>query len=279
MKIRFLGTAAAEGVPAIFCQCDVCRRSRQAGGKNLRTRSQALVDDKLLIDFGPDTYWHSMTYGIDLSRIENCLITHSHSDHLYPDDLSFRRPGYAHIEDGPKFFNLFGSRPALELLRHSDYSSLNADDDASEVRIYPKDEFETFWVGEFLVTALPASHGTESPYIYMVKRYGKTLLYAHDTTEFKPEVWEYFAERRPHFDIVTLDCTKALQPESSKSHMNFSGCVKMRNMLRENGYIDGGTKVCVNHFSHNGLATYDDLVETAEKENMIVTYDGLTVEA
>ena len=51
MKITYLGTAASEGLPAPFCTCEVCRRAREAGGKSVRTRSQALVDESLLIDF------------------------------------------------------------------------------------------------------------------------------------------------------------------------------------------------------------------------------------
>ena len=52
MKIKYLGTAAAEGVPAIFCRCEVCRKSKAAGGRNIRTRSQSIIDDRLLLDFG-----------------------------------------------------------------------------------------------------------------------------------------------------------------------------------------------------------------------------------
>ena len=55
MKFRFLGTCAAEGIPALWCRCDNCRRSRELGGRALRTRSQALIDDTLLIDFPSDT--------------------------------------------------------------------------------------------------------------------------------------------------------------------------------------------------------------------------------
>ena len=53
MKIKYLGTAAAEGVPAIFCRCEVCRKSKEAGGRNIRTRSQSIIDDRLLLDFCP----------------------------------------------------------------------------------------------------------------------------------------------------------------------------------------------------------------------------------
>ena len=47
MNIRFLGTAAAEGIPGIFCQCPACRAARAAGGRELRTRSGAIVDGRL----------------------------------------------------------------------------------------------------------------------------------------------------------------------------------------------------------------------------------------
>ena len=31
MKIKYLGTAAAEGVPAIFCNCETCKEARKLG--------------------------------------------------------------------------------------------------------------------------------------------------------------------------------------------------------------------------------------------------------
>ena len=49
MKIKYLGTAAAEAFPAIFCNCKYCEEARELGGKNIRTRSQSLVNDDLLI--------------------------------------------------------------------------------------------------------------------------------------------------------------------------------------------------------------------------------------
>ena len=95
MKIKFLGTAAFEGVPSLFCNCPTCRRAREAGGKNLRSRLQALVNEDLLIDFPPDTVWHSIRFGLDWQKINTCLITHSHSDHLYPEDVVQAEPGYS----------------------------------------------------------------------------------------------------------------------------------------------------------------------------------------
>lgn len=29
MKLKYFGTAAAEGVPALFCKCDLCQEARK----------------------------------------------------------------------------------------------------------------------------------------------------------------------------------------------------------------------------------------------------------
>ena len=55
MKMTWLGTAAAEGWPAMFCRCPSCTESAKHGGKSIRSRSQSLVNDDLLIDFPADT--------------------------------------------------------------------------------------------------------------------------------------------------------------------------------------------------------------------------------
>ena len=65
MKLTYLGTAAAEGWPAAFCNCDGCRAARRLGGRNIRTRSQALVDDALLLDFPCDAWLHALRQGLD----------------------------------------------------------------------------------------------------------------------------------------------------------------------------------------------------------------------
>ena len=35
MKFRYLGTAASEGWPALFCNCEYCLKAKKLGGKNL----------------------------------------------------------------------------------------------------------------------------------------------------------------------------------------------------------------------------------------------------
>src|SRR5579862_5651554 len=89
MKIELLGTGSAEGWPGLFCSCEACRRARQLGGKNLRTRSSALIDDQIKIDLPPDTLHHVLTQGLDMTKIPYLLFTHGHDDHFAVRELQY----------------------------------------------------------------------------------------------------------------------------------------------------------------------------------------------
>ena len=56
MKFTYLGTGAAEGVPAMFCSCDTCREVRRRGEGEFHTRSQLLIDGE------PVSYTHLDVY-------------------------------------------------------------------------------------------------------------------------------------------------------------------------------------------------------------------------
>src|SRR5437773_2231152 len=89
MEIKLLGTGSAEGWPGLFCSCDICVRSRVAGGKNLRTRTSALIDGVAKIDLPPDTLQHIHTQGLDLTKLEFLAFTHAHDDHLAAAELQY----------------------------------------------------------------------------------------------------------------------------------------------------------------------------------------------
>lgn len=101
MKIHYWGTAAAEGVPGIFCTCPRCIEAREKGGRYIRTRSQLMLDDTLLVDFGADTYMHSLKYGADFSKLAHVFVTHSHEDHYYSIELLMRKPGFSKCVSAP----------------------------------------------------------------------------------------------------------------------------------------------------------------------------------
>ena len=82
MEVQYLGTAAAEGFPAVFCNCAYCKAARADLMREWRTRSQMLIDRRLLIDFPSDSYMHAVRAGIDLPAGRTLPVTHCHTDHF-----------------------------------------------------------------------------------------------------------------------------------------------------------------------------------------------------
>lgn len=277
MKIKYLGTAAAEGIPAIFCDCENCVKSAELGGRNIRTRSQALVDGKILIDFPADTYAHFLRYKLPLSKIKTCIVTHSHSDHLYAAETEMRKKGFAHIEDGQPIV-FYSDKSGYEMLIEASKKFNISENDVKVVRISP---FEPFEAEGYKITPVRAAHDVKSsPVIYAIEKEGKSMLYANDTSELCKESMECLKKADKPFDLVSLDCTEANADEVGYiGHMNLKKCERLREVFKEQGLADENTKFVLNHFSHNGKnAVYDEFVKIAAESGFETSYDGLEIE-
>lgn len=273
MKLKYLGTAAAEGIPGMFCNCRVCRNALKIRGKEIKTRSQALLDDKLLIDFPADTYMHILNHGLDLRNIHNVIITHSHSDHFYPNDFWCRFEGIAYdIVEEP--LNIYVTEAGYnEALRQ-----LGEDMNETRVKFHKIAPFEPFDVEDYHIIPLAADHDpSTNPVIYIIEKGGKSLLYANDTGIFPDSTWDYLEKYNKKFELISLDCTGMAQKNWRRSHLCLDTDKEVYDRLTEIGVCDKNTIVYVNHFSHNGMLTHKELVVEAEKYGFLVTYDGLEV--
>ena len=76
MKLHFFGAGASEGVPAVFCECEYCKKIRTLGGKNIRLRTSVQLDDHILIDFSSDGYAQSLFRGMDTTNITHIIVLH-----------------------------------------------------------------------------------------------------------------------------------------------------------------------------------------------------------
>lgn len=279
MKIKYFGTAAAEGFPGLFCSCESCEKARKAGGKNIRTRSQARIDGTLLIDFPADTYMHVLCGGLDLREIKNILITHSHEDHLYPKDFEYRKIGYAYF-----------SVDIEELVPITIYSSRgsgaetagmiekNGLDKCNAFVWKEATPFLPFEADGYTVTPLEANHDPKTqPLIYIVSKDNKTLLYANDTGWLPERTWDYLIKTKPRFDFISLDCTGIIKG-CGKHHMGIERCEETRERLLGIGAADEKTRFCLHHFSHNGILIHDELIKIADEKGFLVSYDGAEFE-
>lgn len=277
MKLKYFGTAAAEGFPALYCHCDACEMARKAGGKNIRTRSQALINDDLLIDFPPDTYMHELFFGLDLRKIKHCLITHAHPDHLFVSDLCRRTRPDAHFPNNEKEpLHIYASEESgKEIKKEVELKTVRRDKDA--LRYSDIEPYEEYKIGDYTVTPLRAVHAPGlDALIFIISQGEKTILYAHDTGYFCEEVWSYLEKNKIHLNLVSLDCTLDIG-DKYENHMGFDTCLKVRERLLK-ANADNNTVFIINHFSHNCGVIYDEFVPTAKKENFLVSYDGFEVE-
>lgn len=276
MKITFLGTAAAEGWPAMFCRCEPCLKAMKAGGRNIRTRSQALVNDDLLIDFPADSLQHLQQNALDFSAVTTLIVTHSHFDHFVPVDLHLRNSAYfAHNLTADRL-ELFGNERVLEILSE-DQKTYAGEPVTEGLAVHPARAWQPFRSGRYDVIPLLANHTTkENALNYVVSDGEKTLLYLHDTGLPFEETYDFLRERKIRADLVSYDCTFG-PGHHGATHLGLPACAAVRERLEEIGVSDENTLSVVNHFSHNGKAIYDEIAPAAEQLGFLTAYDGMTV--
>lgn len=274
MKLTFMGTGASEGVPGIFCRCEDCKKARQLGGRELRSRSQLLINQDLLVDMGPETYLKSVMYGIELSRVKYLFITHSHCDHLDERLLGFRGGWFGRDMEEPVLFG-YGSERAVgrmeKWLQDSPFDFVR-----EACRLYVLHGFDQVRAGDYEVTALPAVHNPkEECLLYLIKdRQGREILYAADTGRLTEDTYEYLRGR--HLKCVILDCTLGNKEEPGISHMGLRENKTVKDRLEDMGVTDGDTRYVCTHISH-GTGGFEYLAEAAAGAGMEAAYDGMTI--
>ncbi len=272
MKLKILGSAAAEGWPGLFCECATCAEARRLGGRNIRRRTAYVLDETLLVDFGPDAYWQSIEFGVDLLKVDDILFTHSHADHLNPLELSWRRKGYSQVE---RTLRVHGNVHVLDRIRRETATP----DEKLHLTMQELRSGATFAVGPWTVTAFAAQHASpeEDALNYALQKDGKTILIGHDTGWWPDASWEQVLPF--HFDLAILECTYGmLNPDARSHHLGVASTVAFRDELRRRGTLGDASRVIVNHFSHNGGANHDALREWFAPHGLEVAYDGLEVE-
>ncbi len=279
MKIRYLGTAAAEGFPAIFCECEACRRAARLGGKDIRTRSSLLVDDCLLVDLGPDLYLQKLRDKLELGKLKAVLFTHSHADHLDLTGLAMRdTEAYCHTgREEP--LHVYGNSRVLERIR----SGMQFEFGTAEI---PSVKAHLVHAGDRILQApltacaLPATHDPrEECLLYLLMDDADAVLVANDTGAVAPEFFRMLKEglQGRKLTKVSVDCNFGTEDHGPCGHMSIVQNRQFRAQLLENGAANQNTRYWVTHFSHNCGLDHAALCAKFEAEGFSVAYDGLEI--
>jgi len=269
MEIRLLGTGSAEGCPGLFCGCTICERSRVLGGRNLRSRTSALVDGVLKIDFPADTLHHVLTQNLDLTRLRALLFTHAHNDHFAVRELQYRAW-------------MFVPRPLTDPLAVFGpcdvIQQVHAELDLDEARITTTGlmAWTPATVAGRTVTPIPANHSPDlTCFNFLVSDGRTTLLYATDTGWYAEDTWGVLERQR--LDAVVVECSKGMDENGYRAHLSVPEVIRFRRRLVESGSLPAAAPVVTTHHSHLSGMLHEDLEAALNPQGIQVGWDGLVI--
>ncbi len=279
MRVRFLGTAAADGYPNPFCACDNCQRARAAGGKSLRRRSALLIDDDLLLDLGPDVVAATQAQRLDLTQLQYCLQTHEHEDHLHPALFLAHSPATG-VPDAPRL-HFYAAAPVIDLIRQTPSKAglriAAGMGEALNLTLHAIEPFRPFSVGPYRALPLRAAHDSAlAPLLYLIERDGRCLFYATDTGPLPEETWAALRRWGGRLDLVIMDHTFGLA-EATARHLNSAQFLIQTARKRDEKLLATDARLYAHHLAHHSNPPHDELARYAAERGYLVASDGLEV--
>ncbi len=271
MRIEILGTGASEGIPAAYCECEICREAGRRGGKNIRSRASLMIGEKHKVDLPPDTFLHSLRRGKPFSRVDHLFMTHSHPDHFYPESLRLRVEPFAFMES-TRPLHIYGSEAVADGLQDALGSPLPEGLVFHHVAL-----FRSFGAGEVDVIPIKASHKPNElclNYVFMSR--GKGFLQAFDTGWYEEDTWN--ALRGLLLDAAIIECTAGKLDEPPTAHLGVKDLVRMKEALIEYRALRDNARVIATHLCHVGGLLHEELEDALSPAGIEVAYDSMHVD-
>jgi phosphoribosyl 1,2-cyclic phosphate phosphodiesterase len=267
MQIKLLGTGSAEGWPGLFCSCDVCQRSRQVRGKNLRSRSAALIDGVVKVDFPPDTLHHILTQNLDLTRLQFLLFTHGHDDHCAAYELQYLSWMFV-PEPIAQDLSVLAPPTVIDKIRATvEAGKLPLDLQCVE-------PWETVLCGSYLITAVQAHHDPDQVCLnYLISNGNRTLLYATDTGVYDEPAWRFLDGRK--IDGAVIEASKGPIEGGYDGHLSIPDVIRMRERLVKMGCLRSDATVVTTHHSHLGGLMHEEIEAMLRPHGILAGYDGM----
>ena len=267
MKVRLLGTGAAEGVPAFYSNTRVSNYARQHGGREIRSRAGALLDNHIKIDLGPDTLFQLNRDRLDARNWSALFFTHSHDDHFAIEELQYGL--YPFSEEGAMPFTIFGNASVT--------AKLNEKYPDWPIDIQTTKSFEPNQWGEYTVTPIAARHiEDEDAHNLIFQEGGKSFLYATDTGYWLEPTWEFL--KNVQLDCLVMECNSGRVDSEYTGHHTLKTFLAAIERLRKENILKKDSQVVSTHHSHNGDMTYAEIVEALAPHQIVAGYDGLEIE-
>lgn len=269
MNVTLLGTGAAEGWPGLFCRCETCRKARTLGGKNIRTRSSALIDGVLKIDLPPDTFHQVVANGIDLCGLKALLFTHIHDDHFCGSELQYLGP-YFVTSPLPEPLPIYGPPEVIAWLE-ANFAGKNL-----PITLHTLVPWQTVCVARYRITPLLAQHDHSTTcFNYLIEdAKGAVLLYASDTGWYEEPTWEFLQD--VVLDGILAECQKGREEGGYPGHLSLGDVLHLRERLIAGGTFAPDKPCVVTHLSHMSGMMHEEWEAYCAPHNIQTAYDGMT---
>jgi len=255
MKITVLGCGTSSGVPALGCDCAVCRSDDP---RNNRRRVSIMVEDqdtRLIVDTSPDL--RAQLLDANVSHIDGVLYSHAHADHVHGiDDLrsinfNMRRE-----------IDVWGSGPTMDIIQERFGYAFHAMTGGNvwsrpSLTAHSFQHGETFHIGSVPVTPFDQVHGRSLSSGF---RFGDAA-YSTDVKEFP----DHSFKTLKGIKLWIIDCV-GFHEHPTHAHLDLA--LEWISQIKPE-------RAVLTHMSHH--FDYEDLCELLP-EGVEPGYDGLVLE-
>ncbi len=271
MKITFLGSAAAEGIPLPYCRCRTCEHAREHGGKNIRKRCSYLINDDMLVDMGPDLFTACALHNVNLLNTKYMLVTHSHLDHFNVQNVKLRAEHFRPNKDLPEV-TFIGGPTTMAALNQS-----GASDKRMALRRIPINPYDHVELPDYNVQSVKATHfpSVGDAMNYVIDDGETKVLIASDTGIYEERVFQHLKNTK--LDILIIEATKGDKP-SNNVHMNIDDVLHVIQKMKAMGTVTEETVIYATHFAHQNCLPHEELSAMLEKVGIHCVYDGLVID-
>ncbi len=248
MKIQFLGTGAAEGIPSFGCTCQRCQVARKEGGPNVRQRASVLVEAAghcILLDTPPEI--STLLDRAEIFDLSAVFLSHEHFDHI---------GGLIEFEYWNRVLPIFAGHdvlPKLRLTPRLEERALLSGFDP-QTRLY---------FGDLTVMPFKVIHHVPC-YGFAFEEAGARIVHFSDSAPELSNLHRHLAEEA---DVVIF------HTPTFEAHLHHLSVQNVISLVQDWSL----QRVVITHINHDNLL-HEELVEKTTPHGITVAYDGLTLE-
>ncbi len=253
MKITFLGTGAAEGIPAINCQCHHCQRARREGTPLARERNAILFElpgYTMLVDTPPDV--RNMINRYNVSRLEGIWLTHAAYEHV---------GGVKEFEYWQDRLDFLAEEKLFKIVKREHWTQ-RLEKVMFHIPYYPG---APLYFGDFSILPFAVRH-KQPIFGFSLKEGDRRVVYTSDTPA---RLTNYARCLMRHVDLLIVN-TPTFKPPK-EDHITVVEAIELKEEV-------GARELILTYINHNNKP-HDELEAYVQDfEGVRVAYDGLTVE-